>query len=47
MHCSCKKVFEKPNYENLKVIKNNLLNKLGNPESLKKEIIIAAGKLFN
>ena len=36
LHCSCKKVVEKINKENLKVIKNNLPNKSENPESLKK-----------
>ena len=35
LHCSCKKVVEKSNKENLKVIKNTLPNKSGNPESLK------------
>ena len=34
--CSCKKVAEDSNKENLKVIKNTLPNKSGNPESLKK-----------
>ena len=36
IHCSCKNVAEKSNKQNLKVIKNPLLNKSGNPESLKK-----------
>ena len=36
LHCSCKKVVEKWNTENLKIIKNTLLNKSGNPGSLKK-----------
>ena len=36
LHCSCKKIVEKSNQENLKVIKNTLPNKPGNPESLKK-----------
>ena len=36
LHCSCKKVVEKSNKENLKVIKITLPNKSGNPESLKK-----------
>ena len=31
LHCSCKKVVEKSNKENLKVIKNTLTNKSGNP----------------
>ena len=35
LHCSCKKVVEESNKENLKVIKNTLPNKWGNPESLK------------
>ena len=34
LHCSCKKVVEKSNKENLKVIKNTSPNKSGNPESL-------------
>ena len=34
LHCSCKKVVEKLNKENLKVIKNTSPNKSGNPESL-------------
>ena len=33
---SCKKTVEDSNKENLKVITNTLLNKSGNPESLKK-----------
>ena len=33
------KVFEKSNKENLKVIKNTLPNKAGNPERLKKIVI--------
>ena len=33
---SCKKVVEKSKKENLKVIRNTLPNKSGNPESLKK-----------
>ena len=37
LHCSCKKVVEKSNKKNLKVIKNTLLNKSRNPESLKKK----------
>ena len=36
LQCSCKKVVEKSKKENLKVIKNTLKNKSGNPESLKK-----------
>ena len=32
LHCSCKKVVEKSNTENLKVIKNLLPKKSGNPE---------------
>ena len=36
LHCFCKKVVEKSIKENLKGIKNTLLNKSGNPESLKK-----------
>ena len=36
LHWSCKNVVEKSNKENLKVIKNTLPNKSGNPESLKK-----------
>ena len=37
LHCSSKKVVEKSNKENLKVIKNTLWpNKSGNLESLKK-----------
>ena len=36
LHCSCKKVVEKSNKENLKVIKNTSPNKSGIPESLKK-----------
>ena len=36
LHFFCKKVVEKSNKENLKVIKNTLPNKSGNPESLKK-----------
>ena len=36
LHCSCKKVVEKSNEENLKVIKNTLQNKSENPETLKK-----------
>ena len=35
-HYSCKKLLEKLNKENLKVIKNTLPNKSGNPEGLKK-----------
>ena len=35
--CSCEIVAEKSNYENLKVIKNTLPNKSGNPESLETE----------
>ena len=34
--CSSKKVVEKSNKDNLKVIKNTLLNKSGNTESLQK-----------
>ena len=37
LYCSCKKVVEKSNNENLKVIKNTLPNKSGNPENLKKQ----------
>ena len=36
LHWSCKNGIEKSNKENLKVIKNTLPNKSGNPESLKK-----------
>ena len=36
LHCSCKKVVEKSKKNNLKVIKNILPIKSGNPESLKK-----------
>ena len=36
LHCSYKKAVEDSNKENLKVIKNTLLNKSGNPENLKK-----------
>ena len=36
LHCSCKKVVEKSYKENLKVIKNTLPSKSGNPESLQK-----------
>ena len=36
LHCSCKKVVEKSNKENLKMIKSSLPNKSENPESLKK-----------
>ena len=36
LHCSCKKVVQKWNKENLRLIKNTLSNKSGNPESLKK-----------
>ena len=35
MHCSCKKVIEKSNYGDLKVIKNTLPNTLGNPKNVK------------
>ena len=35
-HSSFKNVIEKSNREKLKVIKNSLLNRLGNPEGLKK-----------
>ena len=35
LHCSRKKVIGKLNKGNLKVIKNTLPNKLGNPENLK------------
>ena len=38
LYCSCKKVVGKLNYENLKVIKNTLSNKSGNPESLKNNL---------
>ena len=34
--CYCKKLVEKSNKENLKVIKNTLPIKSGNPESIKK-----------
>ena len=33
---SCERVAENSNWENLKLIKNTLPNKSGNPESLKK-----------
>ena len=36
LHCFSEKVVEKSNKENLKVIKNTLPNKSGNPERLKK-----------
>ena len=36
LHCPWKKIVEDPNKENLKVIKNTLPNKSGNPKSLKK-----------
>ena len=36
LHRSCKNIVEKSNKDNLKVIKNTLPNKSGNPESLKK-----------
>ena len=36
LHCSRKKVDENSNKENLKLDENTLLNKSGNPESLKK-----------
>ena len=36
LHCSRKNVAGKSNKENLKVIKNTLPDKSGNPESLKK-----------
>ena len=36
IHCPYKRVVNKLNKENLKVIKNTLPNKSGNPESLKK-----------
>ena len=36
LHCSSKKVAQKSNKENLKVIRNTLPNKSGNVESLKK-----------
>ena len=36
LHCSCKKVVEKSNKDNLNVIKITSPNKSGNPESLKK-----------
>ena len=35
LHCSCKEVVEKSNKEYLKVIKNTLPNKSGNPANLK------------
>ena len=35
LHCSCKKVVEKPNKENFKVIENTLPNKSANRNSLK------------
>ena len=41
-----RKIVEKSSEENLKVIKNIFPNKSGNPESLKKLIIIVR-KLFN
>ena len=37
LYCSCRKVVEKSNEENLKVIKNTFPNKSGNPGSLKKK----------
>ena len=37
LHFPCKKVVEKSNKENLKVIKNTVPNKSGNPELLKKQ----------
>ena len=36
LHCSCKKVVEKSNKEDFKVIKDTLPNKSENPENLKK-----------
>ena len=39
-HCSYKKLVEKLNKENLKVIKNILPNKSGNPKSLKKFTVL-------
>ena len=44
LHCTCKKVVETSNKENLKVIKNTLPNKSGNSENLKK--IIRAVRKF-
>ena len=37
LNCSCRKVVEKSNEENQKVIKNTFPNKSGNPGSLKKK----------
>ena len=37
LHCSSKEVVEKSNKENLKVTKNTLPNKSGNPESFKRQ----------
>ena len=45
LHCSCKKVVEKSNKENLKVVKIILPNRSGKPESHKK--IRSVGKLSN
>ena len=36
LHFSCKKVVEKSNKENLRVITNTFPNKSGNPERLRK-----------
>ena len=44
LHCTCKKVVETSNKENLKVIKNTFPNKSGNSENLKK--IIRAVRKF-
>ena len=46
LHCASKKAVEDSNKENLKVIKNILPNKSGNPETLKK-IIITVRKFFS
>ena len=37
LNCSCRKLVGKSNEENLKVIKNTLPNKLGNPQSLREK----------
>ena len=45
LHFSCKKVAETSSKENLKAIKNTLPNKSGNPENLKKKMVMTFGKL--
>ena len=45
LYCSCRKVVEKSNEENLKVIKNTFPKNARNTENLK--VIITAAKLFN